>query len=147
MELTKFYGNSDAEFLLAMKTRHEVFVEEQKVPAELELDEYDAVSWHILVTTDNNPVATGRIYKDPSAPDTARMGRIAVIKSFRNQGYGKMVTDELIKIARSIPEITKILIHSQSSAISFYKMMGFETISEPFTDAGIVHVEMALYQL
>ena len=62
--------------------RFEVFVEEQKVPAEMELDEFDALSCHALALLDGQPVGTGRLLPD------GHIGRMAVLAGWRGQGVG-----------------------------------------------------------
>ena len=74
--------------------RRLVFLEEQHVPEELEWDEHDQICHHILVTdNNNNPIATGRIKPD------GHIGRMAVLKSWRDQGVGSTVLNALVEYA------------------------------------------------
>lgn len=123
--------------------RKEVFVKEQMVPIDLEIDEYDVISpdvHHVLIEQDGMYAATGRLtyYKDNSA----KMQRIAVHKAFRSQGIGKILLLALEELARELG-LSKSVLDAQCQAEPFYQKLGYETIStEPFDDAGIPHVRM-----
>ncbi|MCJ8011322.1 GNAT family N-acetyltransferase [Paenibacillus sp. KQZ6P-2] len=124
--------------------RKKVFVEEQKVPVDLEIDEYDVISedaHHILVQDENGEyVATGRLIYYSN--DTAKMQRIAVLQDYRKSGYGRILLLAMEKRARELGLAYSIL-DAQCQAEPFYAKQGYETISkEPFDDAGIPHVRM-----
>lgn len=123
--------------------RMEVFVQEQKVPAEEECDEYDALDApviHVLVMDEGQYVATGRIKMLDEF--TAKMQRIAVRKSMRGKGLGRTLMLGLEQIARSHGMQTSVL-DGQCQAEGFYQSLGYVTVSEePFYDAGILHVRM-----
>lgn len=135
--------NSEQQLEKCLDIRKEVFVEEQKVPIDLEIDEYDVISpnaIHVLVELEGTAAATGRItyYKDNSA----KMQRIAVRKSFRSQGLGRILLLAMEERARELG-LTKAVLDAQCQAEDFYAKLGYETIStEPFYDAGILHVRM-----
>lgn len=135
--------NSEQQLEKCLDIRKEVFVEEQKVPIDLEIDEYDVISpdaTHVLVELEGTAAATGRItyYKDNSA----KMQRIAVRKSFRSQGLGRILLLAMEERARELG-LTKAVLDAQCQAEDFYAKLGYETIStEPFYDAGILHVRM-----
>lgn len=126
-----------------LEIRKEVFVEEQKVPLDLEIDEFDQIGpdvHHVLIEAEGAYAATGRLiyYKDNSA----KMQRIAVRKEFRSQGIGKILLIALEELARELG-LTKSVLDAQCQAETFYAKLGYETIStEPFDDAGIPHVRM-----
>ena len=118
------------------KIRYEVFVKEQNVPPELEMDEFDKIALHVLFYIDDKPVATGRmIVKD------GHIGRIAVLKNFRNKhiGYGIMLF--LMEKAKEF-NLGKVWLSAQITAIGFYEKLGFRTFGEYFYEAGIKHVKM-----
>lgn len=118
------------------KVRREVFIEEQHVPEELEWDEYDENCRHVLVTdTNHHPIATGRIKPD------GHIGRMAVLKNWRNRGIGHQVLEKLLACATEAG-IERVYLHAQVSAIPFYEKLGFELYSEVFMDAGIPHRSM-----
>lgn len=126
-----------------LNIRKEVFVEEQEVPVDLEIDEYDTIGpdvHHVLIEMNGAYAATGRLiyYKDNSA----KMQRIAVRKAFRSQGVGKILLLALEELARELGLANSVL-DAQCQAEGFYAKLGYETIStEPFDDAGIPHVRM-----
>ncbi|WP_068785047.1 GNAT family N-acetyltransferase [Paenibacillus phocaensis] len=123
--------------------RKEVFVEEQKVPIDLEIDEHDQIGpdvHHVLIELEGAYAATGRLiyYKD----NAAKMQRIAVRQEFRSKGVGKILLLALEELARELG-LTKSVLDAQCQAEGFYAKLGYETIStEPFDDAGIPHVRM-----
>jgi len=127
----------------AFRIRMEVFVDEQKVPADLEMDEYDAspsAAKHVLLEIDGVPAATGRFieYK----PDTAKMQRIAVRKPYRGKGVGRALMQSLEAWAKG-EGYAYSLLDAQCRAEPFYRSLGYETVSpETFLDAGIPHVRM-----
>jgi len=128
---------------LGLDIRMKVFVEEQKVPAEEEMDEYDVIGdqvHHLLLIDEGAPVATGRlIYYKAGA---AKMQRIAVLKDYRSKGYGRVLLLALEELARELGFSSSIL-DGQCQAEPFYTKLGYEIIStEPFYDAGILHVRM-----
>ena len=116
--------------------RRTVFVEEQKVPEELEWDEFDEISQHVLALDHSgNPIGTGRIKAD------GQIGRMAVLNDWRNKGVGQSILDELLKLSsQSIHD--EIYLHAQLSAIKFYEKSGFIINSDEFIDAGIPHKTM-----
>ncbi|MGB1800853.1 MAG: GNAT family N-acetyltransferase [Gammaproteobacteria bacterium] len=115
--------------------RTTVFVEEQKVPEELEWDEYDETCIHVLASINNEFVATGRLL------ETGQIGRMAVLKSYREQGVGSKILEKLLVIAESIGFKT-VFLNSQVDAISFYNRFGFKEEGGVFDDAGIPHKRM-----
>ncbi|QYK68170.1 Acetyltransferase [Paenibacillus sp. S02] len=127
----------------AISIRTKVFVEEQKVPLDLEIDHYDKLgdtAHHLLICEHGEMVATGRLtYYDE---DTAKMQRIAVLKEHRAAGYGRVLLLALEERARELG-LRYSLLDAQCQAEKFYEKLGYETISdEPFDDAGIPHVRM-----
>lgn len=134
---------TDEQLQLGLDIRVKVFVQEQQVPADEEIDDYDTVSdkaVHLLIMDEGVPVATGRMiyYK----PDTAKMQRIAVLKDYRSKGYGRVLLLALEEAARELGLVSSVL-DGQCQAEPFYNKLGYVTVSdEPFYDAGILHVRM-----
>ena len=120
----------------ALSIRELVFVREQGVPLELELDEWDAPSDHALaVSALCTAVGTGRLLPD------GHIGRMAVLKDWRGQGIGAALLQTLMELARERGH-TRARLNAQASAIGFYRRYGFETVGSEFMDAGIAHVLM-----
>jgi len=128
----------------AFEIRFEVFVDEQGVPREEEMDQYDAspaAARHLLLEIDGVPAATGRFieYK----PDTAKMQRIAVRQAYRGRGVGRELMLALESWAKE-EGYTRSLLDAQCQAEPFYRSLGYAAVSpETFLDAGIPHVRMA----
>jgi len=142
MEMTIVQSQEQLE--QCFEVRIKVFVEEQKVPREEELDEYDASPEscrHLLITEQGKPVATGR-WK-VLEPGVAKLQRIAVLSEYRSHGLGRQVVEGLVKDAREAG-MTSAILDAQCTAEGFYARLGFQTVSpETFYDAGILHVRMA----
>lgn len=125
----------------AQPVRTAVFVEEQRIPAELEYDVADAEAVHaVAVNRLGRTLATGRLLRG-DAPGTGRIGRMAVHRALRGSGVGRQVLEALAGAARGRGD-TGIMLHAQESAIPFYLRAGFQPRGEPFVEAGIRHLEM-----
>jgi len=118
--------------------RRAVFVEEQNVPESIDLDGSDTDFIHVLATNKNGqPVGTARINRK------GRIGRMAVLKSYRRQGIGRKMIQALMDYGRK-NSITDFHVSSQVTAVGFYEKMGFEPSGEEFLEAGIKHINMKL---
>ena len=119
-----------------LSVRFSVFVHEQKVPIELEVDGYDPVSHHVIVyNSTGKPVATGRLTPD------GKLGRMCVLKEYRGKYLGHLLMIQLMNKAFSdghrIVELS-----AQTHAIPFYQKYGFNTVGRVYDDAGIPHQNM-----
>ena len=119
----------------ASPIRFTVFCEEQGVPREIELDEHDAVSVHALVFDEGKPVATGRLLPD------GHIGRMAVLKDWRNRGLGGLMLQRLIEKARERGD-KQIVLSAQVHAVPFYRAHGFVPQGSEYMEAGIRHQQM-----
>lgn len=125
---------------LASPLRTEVFVDEQKVPAEMEWDEDDHTALHcVAVNRMGMALATGRLLQH--APGIARIGRMAVKKQMRGSDLGRRVLHALMDAAKDRGD-AQVLLHAQCSAEGFYKRSGFAPHGTIFEEAGIAHIEM-----
>lgn len=129
---------NDLEFEQACKIRMEVFVREQNVPEEIELDEYDKIADHVVAYRNGEPVGCGRVFLQG---DYAKIGRVAVLPQERKKGTGKLICEELISIARE-KGAKKFVLDAQVRAAGFYQKLGFSVTSDVFMEAGIEHVRM-----
>jgi len=118
--------------------RKTVFVEEQAVPLELELDEYDDVATHFLLRNGDAPLATARLLDKHGL---AKIGRVAVLKEARGRGLGLVLMRAVLEEARR-RGFTEAVLDSQTYAIPFYERLGFVAEGEEFDDAGIPHYLM-----
>jgi YbgC/YbaW family acyl-CoA thioester hydrolase len=124
----------------AQAIRAAVFVDEQKIPAALEWDAADESALHAIASNRFGlALATGRLLQD--APGVARIGRMAVTQTVRSGGVGAQVLDALLQAARERGD-QQVVLHAQTSALSFYLRAGFAICGPEFDEAGIAHVEM-----
>ena len=122
----------------ATAIRFEVFVDEQKVPAEIELDDMDAVCLHAVAYDDaGKAIGTGRLLPD------GHIGRMAVRQPGRGTGVGGAILTLLMDKARARGDAAVVL-NAQTVAAPFYARHGFVQLGEQFEEAGIAHVEMRL---
>ncbi|PKL45426.1 MAG: GNAT family N-acetyltransferase [Candidatus Riflebacteria bacterium HGW-Riflebacteria-1] len=145
IEVKTFIG-CETEFAKALSIRQRVFVIEQKVPAELERDEFDTQAMHVLLLADAVPVGTGRWFADPEKPHVARLGRVAVLKEYRGLRFGQVIIARLLEEIKKRQQFSQVLIHAQSAVVDLYARFGFKRVGEQFFEAGIAHYEM-VYQL
>ena len=120
----------------ATPVRERVFIIEQGVPVEIELDEQDVHCCHALATTDNGEcIATGRLLPD------GHIGRMAVDAGWRKRGLGGAVLEALVGAARA-RGMKRVMVNAQVHALDFYLAHGFEVHGEEFIEAGIPHRAM-----
>lgn len=123
----------DREILKAL--REKVFIREQFVPADMEWDEFDSLSRHLVASVDGIPIGTGRLLPD------GHIGRMAVLRECRGQGAGSALLTGLMEIARTLG-MQRVLLNAQVQALPFYLRHGFQAEGEEFLDAGIPHRRM-----
>ena len=124
----------DREILRSL--REEVFIREQSVPAELEWDEYDPLSRHVVAMADDVPIGAGRLLPD------GHIGRLAVLRPWRGMGAGSALLTGLMDVARALG-MRRVLLNAQTQALPFYLRHGFRPEGEEFLDAGIPHRRMS----
>ncbi|UXH76756.1 YbgC/FadM family acyl-CoA thioesterase [Roseateles amylovorans] len=124
----------------AQRIRQTVFVEEQKIPAEMEWDAADESCTHAVAYNRlGRPLATGRLLEH--VPGVAKIGRMAVLSPMRGSRVGRQVLDALMQAGRA-QGYREVLLHAQLSAEGFYTRSGFQRRGPVFEEAGIAHVEM-----
>jgi len=117
---------------LIFNIRNTVFVVEQSVPEEIEMDDLDADAQHVLAFLDGIPVGTGRITA------AGRIGRMAVLGECRGRGVGREILIALMHIGRGYP-VDRLCLSAQCHAIRFYERMGFVAQGDIYEEAGIPH--------
>ena len=122
----------------AFAVRHQVFVEEQAVPPELERDEFDDVAVHLVALRDDAVIGTLRIVVSGG---TAKIGRMAVLAAHRKAGIGTRLMEQAADVARTM-NVRDIALHAQLTAKKFYARLGYREEGEVFEEAGIAHVSM-----
>jgi len=121
----------------AQRIRFTVFVEEQRVPPELEMDEDDAHCIHALAFSEGRAVGTGRLLPD------GHIGRMAVLKEWRGRGAGRALLRRLVGAARARGDRV-VLLSAQVHALGFYRAEGFEPEGAVYQEAGIPHQAMRM---
>jgi len=123
----------------ALHVRRLVFIEEQNVPEEEEIDEFEQESLHFVLYDDEKPVAAGRLrFIDEGV---GKIERICVLPSYRGRGAGRMMMKAIEQHAKTTGA-SKVKLNAQTHAEPFYQKLGYETVSDIFMDAGIPHVAM-----
>ncbi len=121
----------------AYKIRHTVFVDEQHVDKNLEYDGLDSEAVHYVVYFDEKPVSTARWRE---TKEGIKLERFAVLTEYRNKYIGAFL---LVQILEELKKSKKrIYLHSQETAVNFYKRNGFEIVGDSFIEANIVHFNM-----
>jgi len=116
--------------------RETVFVSEQGVPADMEYDEWDPASLHVVAHGPaGEPIGTGRLLPN------GRIGRMAVLSGWRDKGVGTALMSRLMEAARR-EGLSALALNAQTAATAFYRRFGFEVAGEEFMEAGIAHVSM-----
>ena len=148
MEIDVFTIADGARLKAALAVRFTVFVHEQRVPAEDEIDDHDRTdpdARHALVRdahvagANDGAIAAGRSYRKDER--TVQIGRMAVIAAHRGRGVGRRVLDALLDDARA-RGFSRASLNAQVHAESFYRGAGFAPIGSPFLECDIVHQAM-----
>ena len=122
----------------AYSVRKTVFVDEQDVPLEEEIDAYEDEAEHFVMYHEGSPIAAGRFR---FVDGYGKVERICVLQEARKTGAGKAIMNAIEKYARE-KDIHKLKLNAQTHAIPFYAGLGYEIVSEDFMDAGIPHKTM-----
>ncbi len=122
----------------AFRVRTLVFVEEQKVPSEEEIDQYEEESIHFLLVDNGESVGAGRFRV---LDQKGKIERICVLSSLRGKGAGRVMMRAIESYAQS-QMIPTLKLNAQTQAIPFYEKLGYAIVSEEFLDAGIPHKTM-----
>jgi predicted GNAT family N-acyltransferase len=129
-------GNWEASRADAIAIRHEVFVLEQGVPVEIELDSEDVFSLHaVAYGASGLAVGTGRLLRN------AHIGRMAVLAAYRGQGVGAALLTALVSKSRELGH-KEVVLSAQVHARKFYAAHGFVAEGDIYLDAGIEHITM-----
>jgi len=132
-------ATSDRELKEAFEVRKKVFVEEQGISEDLELDGHDSEALHTVVKDGKRVIGTARVLF--LATNQAKLERMAILKPFRRQGIGRGIVSFLNEELRN-RQITQIVLHAQCPVAAFYKSCGFVESGSPFFEAGIKHIKM-----
>lgn len=134
---TAVFDADDPRFDDALAIRKRVFVEEQDVPIDREVDGRDDEATHFLLS-DPEPVATARVRPHDGA---VKVERVAVLADRRGEGYGEAVMDAVEAYALDAG-YEEVVLHAQVPVVEFYERLDYVTEGEEFEDAGIPHRAM-----
>ena len=142
MEVEVFSASDRDRMADALALRFAVFVDEQHVPAEEEIDEHDrsdSEARHALVRERGAVVAAGRYYRKDAR--TVQIGRMAVAASQRGRGIGRVLLDALLDDARA-GGYARASLNAQVHAAGFYARAGFVPYGATFHECEILHQAM-----
>lgn len=127
----------DEAFILRI-IRTAVFIHEQQIPEDLEWDEFDLISMHVLALNSNGqPIGTARFLPD------GHVGRMAVLKEWRGKGLGSAMLLRILEELRN-QHMQKAILNAQTTVVKFYEKFGFQVSGKEFMEVGIPHVRMIL---
>ncbi|MGN7471637.1 GNAT family N-acetyltransferase [Brevibacillus sp. SAFN-007a] len=133
---------SDQAMQDALAVRRAVFIEEQEVPADLEIDEHDrqgSGTLHFVAYNEQEPVGASRLR--PYAPGVAKIERVAVLKQERGTGLGRQIMLAMEEAAKELG-YDSLKLNAQTHAQRFYEKLGYEPHGDVFHEAGIAHIAM-----
>ncbi|MDA0734722.1 MAG: GNAT family N-acetyltransferase [Chloroflexi bacterium] len=138
-EITVKFVETESELEGAVNVRMRVFVVEQQIPPEEEMDDADATATHAVALHGGQIIGTGRLlYRDDGG---VQIGRMAVDRQFRRQGVGGRILAFLEEEART-QGASSCLLHAQEYVKAFYAGSGYVEHGELFLEADIPHIEM-----
>lgn len=125
----------------AFALRREVFVWEQKVPQEEELDHYDLTATHYVAVAEGEVVGTLRLI---ALPEHMKIGRVAVRQSWRGKGVARKLIEQAMGDVRSTGQ-DRFYLTAQSDKLAVYEKLGFVAFGPEFMDGGMPHRAMRDY--
>jgi len=128
------------ELYQVFKIRFVVFIKGQNVPKDIERDEFDKTAKHVILFYKNKPVGCARIR---FMNGKAKLERIAVLKRYRGEGFGKVIVNYLVKYCKN-RKIKNIYMNAQYYLKGYYRKFGFEPKGKPFMETKIKHIKMRL---
>jgi predicted GNAT family N-acyltransferase len=130
----------------AYAVRTDVFVTEQGVPADLELDELDDTADHFVAYDGERPVGAGRLViedpgfegADPALGPVGHLGRLAVRAETRGTGLGVDLV-RAVEARAAERGLRVVALSAQTHALGFYERLGYTAYGPEFDDAGLPH--------
>lgn len=126
-----------ADFASIRQVRSTVFIDEQRVPRDLEFDDRDVFCRHVLALDGDAAIGTGRL----DIGYGGKIGRVAVVATHRRSGVGRAIMLHLHDIARAERQV-RLWCNAQLTAVPFYEGLGYRSVGPTFVEAGIDHVRM-----
>lgn len=132
-------ARTDAERQACFDLRFEVFVDEQGVTPESEIDAADQEAIHLLMTGEDGPIGTLRILYEAG---DARIGRVCLRQSARGKGLGAALMQAALAAIAEGPAVAAIRLSAQVPVLGFYEGLGFTAYGPVYDDEGIPHRSM-----
>lgn len=133
-------AHNDIQMRLCLKIREEVFIKEQNVPRDIEIDEHDVlvdpVCKHFLLVVNGMPAGTARAIT--LEDQSIKIQRVAIYKKYRGLGFGKVLLNKI----EDYYQASKYVLGAQEHAIPFYEKLGYVITSDIYLDADIRHKDM-----
>ncbi len=120
-------GNDTDLVLKAQAIRKHVFVIEQGIPLQLDLDGLDEKSYHSLISIDEKLIGTARL--TVVTETHAVLARIAVMKEFRGAGVARKLVNSLLAYAKEL-RVKSVEIHAHQYLQHYYESFGFAYIKD-----------------
>lgn len=120
------------------KVRYKVFIDEQGFDESIEIDEYDDVAFHVLLTSNGISIATARYFL---YNDSYKIGRVCVLKDYRNLKLGNKLLSSIEEHLHSLG-VKEVVLHSQYQTKDFYARNGYKEIGDIFYEEGCKHIKM-----
>ncbi|MEC9273695.1 MAG: GNAT family N-acetyltransferase [Candidatus Neomarinimicrobiota bacterium] len=136
MEIKVHLATTQQELEHVREIREKVFIMEQNVPEDVEIDQYEDISNHIVALLDEEFIGTARWRK---TEDGIKLERFAVLKEKRGLGIGKKLVEFILEKIKNEPFV---YLHAQDHVISFYRKFGFNPVGDHFYEGGISHQKM-----
>ena len=124
-----------------VRMRQQIFIIEQKCIYE-DIDEFDMISSHIQARKNDELAAYCRVLPAGSQYEEVSIGRVMVSKKFRNHGLGRRLMEEAHDWCESNFKSSRIRLNAQYYLESFYHSLQYISISPPYDDEGVLHIEM-----
>lgn len=137
-EITVKRAETETDLEAAIGVRFRVFVDEQSIPAEEELDEDDAIATHAIALAGGRAIGAGRVVVRDGV---ARIGRMAVDRSHRRRGIGGLLL-RFLEAEAEAQGATEYVLHAQEYVKSFYAAHGYAERGGVFLEVDLPHVEM-----
>ena len=126
----------------ALEVRISVFIEDQGIDPQLELDDQDEFYFHVVGYDENLPICVARIKIDQNV---LTVQRVAVLSRYQRQGVGRQLLNEIKRFAQK-QSVTQLFLSAQHTAVPFYESIGYATVEgSEHMDADILHFDMTQF--
>ena len=133
--------SSKEDIAQCLRLRRLVFIEEQQVPEDEEVDGDDDHCTHILARVDGIAMGAARFqYIDGKA----KIQRVCVLKEARGTGLGAQLMRGILETIKTEGKVETAVLGSQTHALAFYEKLGFSAFGDEYLDAGILHQDMKI---